>query len=318
MDGSYCMNGSMGGSTMISCISSDVAVVTSCNIELSSILPKGFGESAVCYEPTPDSGQAVCAFNGTGYYSDGRSCPVLETALCGNVNPFADEKDHPISKRSADKLIDRLPKLVSILLSPVATITPVQIDEDVVKRFLSITSTLRCSNPFSTQGFPPVQSTDTSTSPPTGAMTFLPTMQTLKTPSLKAFHMAQETTDKTVDKGTDRAITPADPTVTSAATPELTTTSHATTTTYNGTTTITRVVSVLGNASTTTVVLTSTDYAPSSLSTSSVDTSFVLNNAACAFSRLYSKSNSTESITRKLSLLFALCYYAWNEIYAET
>lgn len=268
------------------------------------------------YEPTPDSGQAVCAFNGTGYYSDGRSYPVLETALCDGITPFANEKDHPVSKRAADRFIDHLPKLVSRLLSPAATIPSVKFDEYVAKRLLPITSTLRCSNPFSAQGLPTVQNTVTSLSTPTGAMEFLPTMQTLEIPSLKGFHMAQESTTKSIGNATDLPITPAGPIVTPAATEDLTTTSHATTTTYNDTKTITRIITVLGNASTTTVVLTSTDYSPSSLSTSSVDTNFVMNNAGYSYFRPFSRTNSTEPpFVRRVNILFAI-FYGWYAFYA--
>ena len=110
--------------------------------------------------------------------------------------------------------------------------------------------------------------------------------------------MAQETTGNPTDLVTAPGTTP-----------DMITTSHATTTTYNGTTTITRILTVTGNASTTTVVLTSTDYPPSSSSTSSVQTSFVMNSAGFSLPSLF---NTTEfGLCMFAGYFYCLIWYDW-------
>ncbi|OJJ82452.1 uncharacterized protein ASPGLDRAFT_153216, partial [Aspergillus glaucus CBS 516.65] len=66
----------------MSCLSNTDAEIRSCNIELSKILPRGYEETAVCYESSPSAGDAVCAFNGTGYTLDGSRVKLDETVLC--------------------------------------------------------------------------------------------------------------------------------------------------------------------------------------------------------------------------------------------
>ncbi|KAI9925527.1 hypothetical protein MW887_005908 [Aspergillus wentii] len=85
--GSYCASASLKGSTMISCASSSFAQIRSCNVELAKILPGGYESTAVCYESSPDSGDAVCVFNGTGYTLIGSKIHIPETILCDTASP---------------------------------------------------------------------------------------------------------------------------------------------------------------------------------------------------------------------------------------
>ncbi|ODM16493.1 hypothetical protein SI65_08000 [Aspergillus cristatus] len=90
--GHYCLEGPLKSPIMMSCLSNTDAEIRSCNIELSKILPGGYEETAVCYESSPSAGDAVCAFNGTGYTFDGSRVKLDETVLC-------DAPVHLLSKR---------------------------------------------------------------------------------------------------------------------------------------------------------------------------------------------------------------------------
>ncbi|KAF7160533.1 hypothetical protein CNMCM6106_007988 [Aspergillus hiratsukae] len=57
--------------------------VRSCNTMLSRFIPPLYAGAAVCYESSSHAGDAVCAFNGTGYSIDGEISHIPETALCG-------------------------------------------------------------------------------------------------------------------------------------------------------------------------------------------------------------------------------------------
>ncbi|RHZ63961.1 hypothetical protein CDV55_106792 [Aspergillus turcosus] len=81
--GSYCPEGSLKGSTIISCASRSMIEVRSCNTMLSRFIPPLYTGAAVCYESSKHAGDAVCAFNGTGYSIDGEISHIPETSLCG-------------------------------------------------------------------------------------------------------------------------------------------------------------------------------------------------------------------------------------------
>ncbi|KAL2868152.1 uncharacterized protein BJX67DRAFT_380351 [Aspergillus lucknowensis] len=78
----HCAASSLRGSSIISCSVDGTAEIRSCLVELSRILPAGYERAAVCYESSPRSGDAVCAFNGTGYTFSGAEVDVPETVLC--------------------------------------------------------------------------------------------------------------------------------------------------------------------------------------------------------------------------------------------
>ncbi|GLA24444.1 acidic leucine-rich nuclear phosphoprotein 32 member [Aspergillus niger] len=87
--GSYCASGSLEGPTIITCASQHTVEISSCNIFLKDLLPEGYEEKATCYETTSWAGDALCAFNGTGYALIKKSRDVVpvsvpETVLCGD------------------------------------------------------------------------------------------------------------------------------------------------------------------------------------------------------------------------------------------
>ncbi|KAL4764666.1 uncharacterized protein BDW70DRAFT_156817 [Aspergillus foveolatus] len=84
----YCAAASLQSSSIISCTQQGTAEIRSCEIALSSILPVGFERAGVCYESSLQSGDAVCAFNGTGYTLEGLEVNVPETVLCDGIPPF--------------------------------------------------------------------------------------------------------------------------------------------------------------------------------------------------------------------------------------
>ncbi|KAB8227492.1 uncharacterized protein BDW43DRAFT_316796 [Aspergillus alliaceus] len=94
--GHYCTHGSLQSPTIVSCPSPTRVELRSCNIEhassdpllandhtnpskLSHILPQG-------YETWALSGDAICAFNGTGYIWRRVTVPVPETVICNNIS----------------------------------------------------------------------------------------------------------------------------------------------------------------------------------------------------------------------------------------
>ncbi|PLB53788.1 hypothetical protein P170DRAFT_469273 [Aspergillus steynii IBT 23096] len=92
--GHYCVHGSLQGPTMISCVSTTTAEIRSCNIELAHILPPGYKDFAICYETAPILGDALCAFNGTGYPRSGKPISIPETAIC-NAFPAGSPVEDP-------------------------------------------------------------------------------------------------------------------------------------------------------------------------------------------------------------------------------
>ncbi|KAL5002879.1 hypothetical protein BDV10DRAFT_181100 [Aspergillus recurvatus] len=84
----YCAAASLKGSSIISCTPQGTVEIRSCEIELSSILPVGYEEAAICYESSSHLGNAVCAFNGTGYTLEGLEVNVPETLLCADIPLF--------------------------------------------------------------------------------------------------------------------------------------------------------------------------------------------------------------------------------------
>ncbi|RDW74393.1 uncharacterized protein DSM5745_07055 [Aspergillus mulundensis] len=104
----YCAAASLQGSSIVSCTPDGMAEIRSCSTEyvtpllhyselhriLSGILPVGYEEAAVCYQSSSHSGNAVCAFNGTGYTTEGLEVNVPETVLCDNITlirPYAEK-----------------------------------------------------------------------------------------------------------------------------------------------------------------------------------------------------------------------------------
>ncbi|RAL14291.1 uncharacterized protein BO97DRAFT_465946 [Aspergillus homomorphus CBS 101889] len=83
-DGNYCLHGSLNGPTIIVCASSAFTEVYSCNEILTTVLSDDYQSTATCYETFAAAGDALCAFNGTGYsLSDpALSIQVPETLLC--------------------------------------------------------------------------------------------------------------------------------------------------------------------------------------------------------------------------------------------
>ncbi|KAL4981076.1 hypothetical protein BDW66DRAFT_146847 [Aspergillus desertorum] len=84
----YCAAASLQSSSIISCMPQGTVEIRSCNIELSGVLPVGYEGAAVCCESSFQSGDAVCAFNGTGYTLEGLEVNVPETVLCDDTPPF--------------------------------------------------------------------------------------------------------------------------------------------------------------------------------------------------------------------------------------
>ncbi|KAE8326587.1 hypothetical protein BDV39DRAFT_205746 [Aspergillus sergii] len=78
----YCMHDSLQSPEMLSCVSRTKAELRSCNIELARIIPKGYEGWALCYESPTDSGDAICAFNGTGYTRMRGTVEVPGTRIC--------------------------------------------------------------------------------------------------------------------------------------------------------------------------------------------------------------------------------------------
>ncbi|OJJ67955.1 hypothetical protein ASPBRDRAFT_660455, partial [Aspergillus brasiliensis CBS 101740] len=84
---SYCASGSLEGPLVFACAVQHSVVIRSCNIFLKDILPVGYEGKATCYETNPHAGDALCAFNGTGYklintLRDAVPISVPETILC--------------------------------------------------------------------------------------------------------------------------------------------------------------------------------------------------------------------------------------------
>ncbi|PYH29851.1 uncharacterized protein BO87DRAFT_447187 [Aspergillus neoniger CBS 115656] len=94
--GSYCASGSLEGPTIITCASQHTVEISSCNLFLKDLLPEGYEEKATCYETTSSAGDALCAFNGTGYAIIKKSRDVVpvsvpETILCDDENEVDDQ-----------------------------------------------------------------------------------------------------------------------------------------------------------------------------------------------------------------------------------
>ncbi|KAL5333351.1 hypothetical protein BJX70DRAFT_403642 [Aspergillus crustosus] len=83
----YCAAGSLQGSSLISCTAGGDVEVWSCRVVLSHILPPGYEDVAICYESSKDAGDAVCAFNGTGYTFTNLEILIPETKLCEDASP---------------------------------------------------------------------------------------------------------------------------------------------------------------------------------------------------------------------------------------
>ncbi|KAK1144469.1 hypothetical protein N8T08_005342 [Aspergillus melleus] len=99
--GHYCVHGSLQGPIMISCVSITTAEIRSCNIELANILPPGYEDMAICYETDPSLGDALCAFNGTGYPRSGKPVPIPETTLCSTDSTIGESNSYDGSDEDA-------------------------------------------------------------------------------------------------------------------------------------------------------------------------------------------------------------------------
>ncbi|KAL5047654.1 hypothetical protein BDW71DRAFT_206399 [Aspergillus fruticulosus] len=105
----YCAAASLQSSTIISCTPQGTVEIRSCDIEYRPplfppplVLATGVNglakanavdiEQAAFYPPSyessPHLGNAVCAFNGTGYTLEGLELSVPETVLCDDIPPF--------------------------------------------------------------------------------------------------------------------------------------------------------------------------------------------------------------------------------------
>ncbi|RMJ23513.1 hypothetical protein PHISP_05607 [Aspergillus sp. HF37] len=168
---------------MISCVSTNVAEVRSCNIELSPILPSEYEQSAVCkcpvpnwttradiitlstyqgYEASPESGTAVCAFNGTGYALNGSTTPVPETCLCDFVKPAVAQEDQPLaaSTGSVEKGLDSFAEAVAGLLARL--LVPGSGSSKSTNMSFPMQETVYCSNPHLERHSALVQTTGTA------------------------------------------------------------------------------------------------------------------------------------------------------------
>ncbi|KAJ9225487.1 hypothetical protein DTO169C6_2220 [Paecilomyces variotii] len=94
--GTYCDGKSMETATLISCLSLSVAEFHWCNAQLVNVLPEDFKQSALCYQSSESAGDAVCAFNGTGYLLDGSSVSLPETLL-SNLEPLGNPAEPKLS-----------------------------------------------------------------------------------------------------------------------------------------------------------------------------------------------------------------------------
>lgn len=95
------------------------------------------------YEPTPESGRALCAFNGTGYSPTGSSTPIPETRLCDFVNPSVAQGTD--SKGWVKKTLDSISDVANRL---VTRLFPVSFGSSSSAETVSSNQeTVYCSNP---------------------------------------------------------------------------------------------------------------------------------------------------------------------------
>ncbi|KAL4870294.1 hypothetical protein BDV12DRAFT_195441 [Aspergillus spectabilis] len=118
-DKHYCAAGSLQGSSIISCTGEGSVEVKSCGGFLSHILPPGYEDTATCYESTPNAGDAVCAFNGTGYTLSNLEISIPETRLCKDI----------FSSRFSSNYMGQIPRggtgtAIGSILGPIRTGTP--------------------------------------------------------------------------------------------------------------------------------------------------------------------------------------------------
>ncbi|OJJ42872.1 hypothetical protein ASPZODRAFT_147038 [Penicilliopsis zonata CBS 506.65] len=100
--GSFCIGKSLDATTMASCVSATVVEVRSCGIQLAQIIPSDLRFAAVCFESSPSSGDAVCAFNGTGYTLSNEPVPVPGSILCDSVGNGNGSEENPLATRRQD------------------------------------------------------------------------------------------------------------------------------------------------------------------------------------------------------------------------
>ncbi|GAE00148.1 hypothetical protein AOR_1_1420114 [Paecilomyces variotii No. 5] len=120
--GTYCDGKSMETAVLISCLSLSVAQFHSCNVQLVNALPDGYKESALCYESPERDGNAVCAFNGSGYPLDGSSFSLPESLL-SNLEPLGSPAVSGLSSLSTATQGIAIPALTSPGVLPLPTVT---------------------------------------------------------------------------------------------------------------------------------------------------------------------------------------------------
>ncbi|KAJ9293489.1 hypothetical protein DTO271G3_7754 [Paecilomyces variotii] len=121
--GTYCDGQSMETATFISCLSLSVAEFHSCNALLVDVLPDDFKQSALCYQSSESAGDAVCAFNGTGYFLDGSRFSLPETLL-SNLEPLGNPAEPELSSLSTATQGIAVPDLTSGTFSISTVVTP--------------------------------------------------------------------------------------------------------------------------------------------------------------------------------------------------
>ncbi|KNG86128.1 hypothetical protein ANOM_005477 [Aspergillus nomiae NRRL 13137] len=121
----YCTHSSLHSPEILSCVTRTRAELRSCNVELARIIPKGYEEWALCYESSPAAGDAVCAFNGTGYTRKGATVAVPETGICEDEIDFVSLGEEVSSRLSYGLGSGSSPTIVSSLDAGWSSFRPV-------------------------------------------------------------------------------------------------------------------------------------------------------------------------------------------------
>ena len=209
---------SLGGSGVVSCISSTIVEVRSCNIELSHVLPKGYEQTAVCeysydikrdgfdrigYQSSEKAGDAHCAFNGTGYSLEYHSTiPVPGTVLCESAHPPVTQKKaaSPVKRSSEDSLDYLLENMLKLDSRSLPSGSP----RVIVSAAADESSP--CSNPWA-----PSSTVSSQEPSPTvrDSAAFLPAITTVYTPTVQ--HETSQSTSVDTDTTEATATLPNTP-----------------------------------------------------------------------------------------------------------
>ncbi|KAL4943439.1 hypothetical protein BDV06DRAFT_221276 [Aspergillus oleicola] len=142
----FCESGSLQGSSIISYTPNGKEEIRSCGCELAGSLPSGYEGAAVCYESASDTGDAICAYNGTGYTHKGMELDVPETKLC-------DEGDLPLmglSARDGSDIDIHAPQLLQASLgSRPGSFTSATLSIWESRASDSESANITCTNPWS-------------------------------------------------------------------------------------------------------------------------------------------------------------------------